>query len=339
MNKLPIKENISLKNYLTLQSGGIARYFYELRDTNELIELVQFSKEKNVDIFILGGGSNIVAHDGPLNFLVIRMLNTAILFDGNIISACAGENWDDVVKASVEAGFSGIESLSGIPGTAGAAPIQNIGAYGTELKDTFHCLEAFDIVQMKFIKFYKSDCSFGYRKSIWKGTFPERYIITKIYLELTKNNLPQVSYPALKNYFSEKRIIAPTIIEVREAVLEIRKQKLPDPKIIPNAGSFFKNPIVDSDFHSNLKIKFPNIVSFAFNDYFKLSAGWMIEQLGFKDRPLGKIVIHKNNALVLTNPMGGNYMDIVLARDIIKNEIFSRFGVELEQEPDELVNL
>lgn len=332
-------QKASLKNYTTFKTGGEAKYLVEAKNERELSEAVHFAKEKNLPIFVLGGGSDILMSDKKFEGLVIRYVADKFeIIDGEnkvLLKAQAGMNWDKLVKESVDRNLQGIESLSGIPGTVGASPIQNIGAYGQELKDSFVSLRAYDIKKERFVTFDKEKCEFGYRESFFKK--PEnwrKFVITEITLFLIKEGKPEVKYSSLKDYLEEKGIKSPNLGQIREAVLFLRGTKLEDPNVIGNAGSFFKNPIIEKEELEKLTEKFSNIPFYELpNGQVKLFSGWLIEEAGWKGKGLGAAQVSSKNALVITNPEGAASAEEIKAlSEAISKDVFLKFGVTIEPE-------
>ena len=263
--------------------------------------------------------------------MVIKYIGDSILYIGNKIIAEAGMNWDKLVEITVQKGLQGIENLSGIPGTVGASPIQNIGAYGSELKDVFVSLDAYDIQKNKIVKFNKEDCGFGYRESIFKKEgYWQKYIIIRISLTLSKNKYGKANYESLSKYITSKK---PTTVEIRNAVLKVRAEKLENPKEIGNAGSFFKNPIVNADKRNELIQKYPDIIIYPFEDKYKVFAGWLVEKAGWKGKSKGNAAVSPKHALILINKTGKATAKEVydLSQDII-DDVYKKFGVMLERE-------
>jgi UDP-N-acetylmuramate dehydrogenase len=339
---MDIHTNIPLKNYTTMKLGGPARFMAEVHTADEVAQLYRNAAAKSLPVFILGGGSNVVAHDEGFNGLVmrIRIPGFEILNDDintTLIKIGAGESWDEVVKRTVDLRLSGIETLSAIPGTAGATPVQNVGAYGQEIAETLQSLEAYDSQTGTFVTLTNEQCGFSYRSSIFRGDQKGRYIITSITLLLSKN-LPQPPfYDALQAYFDSHNIAIFTQQTVRDAVIAIRAEKLPDPTVRPNTGSFFKNTMVETWQLNDLKAKFPDIRSFDMGDgHFKIPTGWLIEQTGLKGQVLHGIRVHDKNALVLINESAASYSDLAAARDQIIGAVRDKFNLQIEQEPLEI---
>ncbi len=335
-------ENIPLKNFTTMRLGGNARYMTEVRTPDEVVTAFKSAKSQNLPIFIIGGGSNVIASDNGFAGLVMRMRIPGFEIVGDdtnstTIKVGAGEEWDSVVGRTVEMRLSGIEAMSAIPGTTGAAPVQNVGAYGQEIADTLVSLDAYDSQNDSFVTLNNADCGFSYRQSIFRSTQVGRYIIISLTLKLSKN-LPQPPfYEALQKYFDERNVTMFTQEIVRDAVIDIRTNKLPDPKLLPNSGSFFKNAVVESWQLNELKSKYPNIPVFDMGDgKFKIPSGWLIEQTGLKGQVLHGIKIHDKNCLVLINQSATGYSDLAQARDEIIGAVRDKFRVQIEQEPLEI---
>lgn len=329
-----IFENIykpSFKDLTTLKVGGQISHFASVKNKEEVGEIVKYAKANNLPIFTIGGGSDILVSDNRFEGLVIKYVGENIKFDGNLVTADAGINWDKFVEETVNKGLQGVECLSGIPGTVGAAPIQNIGAYGQELKDTFFKLVAYDIEKEEFREFDNEECQFGYRESIFKRKENwQKFIITEVTFKLNKGINGEVKYDSLKSYITSS---APTLKELREAVLKVRSEKLEDPRVVPNAGSFFKNPIIEGSKKKELETKYPDIKIYPFEDKFKIPAAFLIEKVGWKGKNLGNVSVSSKHALVITNPGGnGNFEDIKRLADKIMEDVHKEFGIELEPE-------
>jgi len=336
---MQIYTNIPLKNYLTMKIGGNARFMTEVHTPQELAEVYRNTKKQNLPVFILGGGSNVIATEKGFNGLIIRMkimgFETVIEDDSSsTIKIGAGEDWDTVVEKTVQMNLSGIEAMSAIPGTAGAAPVQNTGAYGQEIADTLQSLEAYDSKTDSFVTLTNEECGFSYRNSIFRNKEYGRYVITSITLKLSKS-LPQPPfYDSLQKYLDEHNIKIYTQEIIRNAVIEIRKEKLPDPKAMPNAGSFFKNGLVEKWQLESLKNINPNIPTYDMGDgTFKVPSGWLIEQTGLKGQLLHGMRVYDKNALVLVNESAKSYEDLALARDEIIGKVRDTFHIQIEQEP------
>ena len=339
---MDIHTNIPLKNLTTMKLGGPARFFAEAHSPAEVQALYQNAHSKNIPVFVLGGGSNVIARDEGYSGLVIRVkipgfeiiandLNTTTIKIG------AGENWDAVVAKTVEMRLSGIEALSGIPGYAGGAPVQNLGAYGQEIADTLVSLEAYDTQTNSFSTLQNEQCEFSYRHSIFRGSQSGRYIITSITLKLSKNLPSPPFYDSLQTYFDEHTISLFTQQTVRDAVLAIRADKLPNPAEHPNSGSFFKNAFVENWQLAELTQQFPDIKSYDMgNGTAKIPTGWLIDKVGLKGTVSHGIRVNDKNALVLINDSATSYADLAAARDEIAGKVRDTFQIFIEQEPLEI---
>jgi len=337
---MKLLENVALKDYATMRLGGPARYFAVAKSREDIAEAAKWAAERHVPILVLGGGSNIIVRDGGFPGLVL--LNHLEGFhvlsetsDGAVIRIGAGEKWDDVVERSVKKHLSGIEALSAIPGSAGATPVQNVGAYGQEIADTFIELEAYDLQTNDFVILKKADCGFGYRTSIFKPLDNRRYIITSITLGLFKDSPTPPFYPRLQKYLDEHKITEYTPHNIREAVIAIRARILPDPQKIPNTGSFFKNPIVGHWFVDEMKPHYPNMPYFEMpSGEVKIPAGWLLETAGLKGYSDYGMRTYDQNALVFINENAHSYSDLATFRDEIINIVQQKFHIRLEQEPE-----
>ncbi len=339
---MDIHTNIPLKNYTTMKLGGNARFMTEVHTPDDLADVCRNAHSQNLPLFILGGGSNVIVHDEGFNGLVVRnrISGFSVVSDEpgqTLIKVGAGEIWDEIVKKTVDMNLSGIEAMSAIPGTAGAAPVQNVGAYGQEIADTLVSLEAYDIVDDRFVILQSADCGFSYRHSIFRGDAAGRYVITNITLRLYKTAPQPPFYKAIQDYFDANNITLYTPQIIRDAVIEIRKNKLPDPEVVPNTGSFFKNAIVEDWQLADLKKEYPEIPTYDMPDgRFKVPTGWLIEQVGLKGKTLHGMRVHDKNALVLINESAKSYSDLASARDEIIGAVRDQFRITIEQEPLEI---
>ncbi len=337
-----VQTNIPLSNYTTMRLGGNARFLAEFTTLDELVSLYQNAQKTNLPTFIIGGGSNLIVHDEGFAGLVMvnRLPGFEVISDdeeGTTIKVGAGENWDSVVERTVSMNLSGIEALSAIPGTAGAAPVQNIGAYGQEVADTLQYVEAYDTRAGSFVRLEASDCEFSYRHSIFRGSEQGRYIITAICLRLLKENPQPPFYDTLQKYLDEHSITDYTPANIREAVIAIRRDKLPDPAQLPNSGSFFKNAIVDEWQAKELQEEYPDMPAYKMDtEHYKIPTGWLIDQANFKGEVLHGMRVHTGNALVLINESATGYSDLDAARQEIMNTVQDTFRIKIEQEPLEM---
>ena len=325
-----------------MRLGGPARFMSEVHSADDIAPICKNAQSQNIPIFVLGGGSNVLARDEGYAGIVIRNKIPGFEVISNdsgdtVIKVGAGENWDEVVRRTVEMGLSGIEALSAIPGTAGAAPVQNIGAYGQEIAETLVSLEAYDTKSDSHVVLQNADCNFSYRQSIFRSTATGRYIITSITLRLSKNAPKPPFYKAVQDYFDTNGITFFTPQIIRDAVIAIRTEKLPDPKERPNVGSFFKNAIIEDWQIADLRNSYPDIPTYDLPDgRLKIPTGWLIEQAGFKGKLLHGIRVHDKNALVLINESATGYADLAAARDEITGAIRDTFRITIEQEPLEI---
>ena len=332
-----IEENFSLKDHHTFHLDVHASHKASIKKAEDLTEIFAMPRFRSSKKLILGGGSNLLFTHNFLGLVIkIEIPGIEILEESDesvLVGFGAGENWHQCVLWSVENGFGGMENLSLIPGTMGAAPMQNIGAYGVEQKAFFHSLEAYEIKTGKLVRFYKEDCRFGYRYSVFKGPYKDQYIITRVYLRLSKKPVFNIDYGDIKRTLEAMGVEQLTLKDVSQAVIDIRQSKLPDPVMIGNAGSFFKNPVIDSAYYEALKAAFDKIPGYEVDrKYTKVPAGWLIEQCGWKGTRRGAVGVHDRQALVLVNHGDGKGKDILeLSKDIQKS-VFQKFGVELEPE-------
>ncbi|HJP80972.1 MAG TPA: UDP-N-acetylmuramate dehydrogenase [Candidatus Saccharimonadales bacterium] len=339
---MDVHTNIPLKNYTTMKLGGNARFMTDVHSADEVVAVCKNAGAQNLPIFVLGGGSNIIVRDEGFNGIVVRnrIPGFEVISDepGQVlIKIGAGENWDEVVKRTVEMNLSGIEAMSAIPGTAGAAPVQNVGAYGQEIADSLVSLDAYDIANDSFVTLSAAECGFAYRHSIFRGEAAGRYVILTIILRLYKASPTPPFYAAVQKYLDEHTITLYTPQVIRDAVIAIRTDKLPDPKKLPNTGSFFKNAIVEDWQLEDLRKEYPDIPTYDMPDgRFKVPTGWLIEQTGLKGQTLHGMRIHDKNALVLINESASSYSDLAAARSEIQAAVRDKFRIAIEQEPLEI---
>lgn len=333
---MDIIENKDLSNLTSFKIGGEAFGVFELKNKDDVWKIHHLAKEERKPLIILGDGTNTIFKDGKTNFIIglmkIEEIRIIQEFDkSSIIEVGAGENWDEFVEWSIKNKYSGIELLSGIPGTVGASPVQNIGAYGKEIADCFVNLEAFDRQKEEFVTLGLNDCEFGYRESIFKQE-PDRFIITKVSFELKKTPAEMPIYKDLQLYFLGQN--KPSTRQIRNAVWEIRENKLPNPWEVPNCGSFFKNPFVDSSLIESLLEKYPKMPLFKIDENtFKVFAGWLIENINWQKIETKHIKFNPKNKLVLTNDGEGSFKELKKTIEEIKKQVASNFGIELETEP------
>ncbi len=336
-----ILQNISLKQYNTFGIDVNAKYFSRFSNVAELEELTRLFHSGDQSaasaLLVLGGGSNMLftkSVDGLVLKNEIKGIEKAGEDEEHIyIKAGAGENWHQFVLQCVSNNYAGVENLALIPGNVGASPMQNIGAYGVEIKDIFHSLEAYHIKDHTLVTFNKQDCAFGYRESVFKNKFKGQFVITSVIFKLAKTAALNISYGAIKQELELMHIIEPDISSVAQAVMNIRSSKLPDPAVIGNAGSFFKNPEIEAGFFTSLKERFPAIVGYQLdNGTVKLAAGWLIEQCGWKGYRKGDAGCHNKQALVLVNYGNATGKEIYDLSTEILHSVYDKFGVQLERE-------
>ena len=333
---MEIQTNFSLKNYNTFGIEAKAKLFVAVHSIAELKTVLEENKSQKK--FILGGGSNMLLTQ-DINALVIHvdLKGKKIIKDDDDfvwVESQAGENWHEFVLWTIDQNFGGLENMSLIPGNVGTTPVQNIGAYGTEIKDTFVSCEAMAIENQKTKTFSKDECHFGYRESVFKNEVKDQYIITSVVFKLTKRNHKiNISYGDIAAQLSNKNIQIPTLKDVSDAVIAIRTSKLPDPKELGNSGSFFKNPILLKSDFEKIHQQFPEMKYYDISPTeVKVPAGWLIEQAGFKGKRFGDAGVHKNQALVLVNYGNATGQEILDVSKTIQETIFKTFGIHIEAE-------
>ena len=339
---MDVMTNISLKQYTTMKLGGEARYMATADSASDVVSLYRNARKENLPIFVLGGGSNVITHDEVFEGIVL--LNKIKGFE--VISETdettdvkigAGEVWDEVVEKAIGLGLQGIEAMSGIPGTAGAAPVQNVGAYGQEIADTLISLEAYDSKTDTIVTISADECNFSYRNSIFRGKEKGRYCILNITLRLNKAEPKPPYYASLQRYIDENDIREVNLSVIRVAVLNIRSEKLPDPAELPSAGSFFKNALVEKWKLEELQREYSDIPNYAMSDgRYKIPTGWLIDKAGLRGYRSHGMRVYEKNALVLVNDSATGYDDLAAIREEIVQIVFDKFGIKIEQEPLEL---
>ena len=342
MTKMNILENVSLADHSTMGLGGLAKYLTTIENNMELLEALSWAQTNNQPVIMIGTGSNIVWKDEGFPGLVIvnniQRYETFNEDDENVyVTAGAGENWDTVVERTAQAGLSGIEALSLIPGTTGATPVQNVGAYGQEISQTLTTIEAFDTQQSDFVTIRGDDCGFGYRTSRFKTNDRGRFYITAITLHLRRANPQPPYYARVQSHFDERGITEITPKVLRSAVIEIRQSKLPDPAVVKNNGSFFANPIISNDDLVRIHAGYPNMPAWTQDDgRAKIPAAWLIEQAGFKDfhDPQTGMATWPEQPLVLVNENAKTTTDLLKFKKQILDAVNAKFGITLIQEPE-----
>jgi UDP-N-acetylmuramate dehydrogenase len=334
---MDILRNVSLKPYNTFGIDARATSFCEVSSEQEIYDILKNYEFRYSPKLILGGGSNLL-FTRDFDGLVLKIANKGIEIieettEYALVKAAAGESWEDLVNFCVGKNFGGLENLSLIPGCVGASPIQNIGAYGVEMKDTFVSLEAIDMSTPRIKVIKKEDCKLGYRDSVFKREYRNKFIIFSVTFKLSKKPILNLCYGSLEKELKAMGITNPSVQDISKAVCNIRRAKLPDPKEYGNAGSFFKNPVIPADQFKKIKTKFQTITHFKQeNGTIKLAAGWLIEECGWKGYASGNYGVHEDQSLVLVNFGGAKGKEIQKLSELIKRSVFSKFGVELETE-------
>lgn len=333
-----IQENVSLLSFNTFRVDVSAKWFAEVESEAALIDVLQSDIAKSYPLLVLGGGSNML-FTKDFEGLVLKISIPGIeVQEGRdaaevIVTAGAGVVWKDLVDFCVAAGYGGLENLSLIPGTVGASPVQNIGAYGVEIKDVFASCTAVEIATAERRTFKFEDCGFGYRESVFKSSLKNKYIITSVSYLLSKVAKINIQYGAIQQELQNRGIVTPGIADVSSVVSQIRVSKLPDPSTIGNAGSFFKNPVISAESFARVEQQFPDVVHYpAPGGKVKLAAGWLIEQCGFKGMVSGRTGTWKNQALVLVNHGGATGQEVYDFSEQIIETVADKFGIRLERE-------
>ncbi|WP_374244057.1 UDP-N-acetylmuramate dehydrogenase [Zoogloea sp.] len=333
-----LQPDVALDALNTLRLPARAAWFAAVESADALRAVLDDARVAGLPRFVLGGGSNLVlAGDFPGLVLKVAFHGRSRVqedADAFYIRAGGGENWHDFVRWTLDMGWPGLENLSLIPGTVGAAPVQNIGAYGIEMAEHCYSLRAYDLETGKTVGFDKRDCAFGYRDSFFKRAGAGRYLIAAVTFRLPKKWQPRTGYADVARELEARGIANPTPLQVSDAVIAIRRRKLPDPAEIGNAGSFFKNPVVSADAYARLAADFPSLPHYPQPDGSqKLAAGWLIEQAGWKGKRLGPVGCFERQALVLVNHGGASGEDVRAASKAVQADVRARFGVDLEPEP------
>src|SRR5574344_168719 len=323
-------------NLLSNNTFGInakCRRFVEFSSVEDLQDVVNSLKKDDYPLLIIGGGSNLLLtkdYEGTVLHSVIYGYETKNAGDDVLLRAGSGETWDEMVALCVKNGWYGLENLSLIPGEVGASAVQNIGAYGVEAKDTIVSVEAVEISTGEKVKFSNSDCDYSYRRSRFKGEWRDKYIITYVTYKLSKKFVPHLDYGNIRSEMEKQGIVNPTAEQLRHIIINIRNEKLPDPKVEGNAGSFFMNPIVSRSRFEQLSSEYPDMPQYIVDeDNVKIPASWMSDRGGWKGRTLGKAGVYAKQALVLVNKGGASGTDVVLLSDTIRKDVKFKFGIEI----------
>jgi UDP-N-acetylmuramate dehydrogenase len=326
---LKIHQNISLADKNTLRLDARAEWYCEAFTVEALLEAAEFALNHKLKVISLGEGSNIVLA-GNLAGLVIKNRIPGVTCDAEVVHAAGGENWHRLVRSTVSSGLFGLENLALIPGTVGAAPVQNIGAYGVELSDRFISLKAIHLPTLEQKTFGKAECEFAYRDSLFKRN--DEWLITEVSLALSKISECVTTYPGIVSYMKEHRLDI-SGESIAEAVSRIRAEKLPDPSRVPNVGSFFKNPVLEAERAEAVAKAFPDLVQFEVAGGKKLSAAWLIDHMGLKGYRVGRFVVSDKHALVIINEGDGTQLELFELVGVVKQKVKHTFGIDLEIEP------
>ncbi len=332
-----IQQQVDLSTLNTMALPATARYFSTIQNVDDITTALAFAQQHHLPVWILGGGSNVL-FDQCFEGLVLHMQNQGIRLlsetDEQVeINVSAGVDWDQFLQYALQQGWYGLENLAIIPGTVGAAPVQNIGAYGQEVAECIVRVKAIDIATTERVVFDQQACQFSYRDSLFKTQQKGRYIITDVVFSLSKQAQLNISYQPLAQALAGLSAEQLDAAKVRDAVIAIRQSKLPDPKQLPNSGSFFKNPVVSLSHYDTLKMRYPTIPAFETEHGYKLAAAWLIEQCGFKGKQVGRVAMHAQQALVMVNNQAAHYHDVCALREQIQQAVQTQFGLSLEQEP------
>lgn len=336
-----IKQNVSLKDYSTMRLGGVARYLCDITSVGQIGAVIDWAEEQSLPFVMIGGGSNVIWKDeGYPGVVMVNNIRGYELQDHGeqqYLVVGSGENWDSVVKRSVEQGLSGLEQLSLIPGKVGATPVQNVGAYGREVSDVLVSVQAYSIEQKRQIILMNQDCDFAYRTSRFKGQDKGKHLITSVTFGLSTKPPTPPFYSAVEDYLKEGAVQPITAQAVRDAVIAIRTAKLPDPAVVANCGSFFHNPIVEISEIERIKSRYPQVVYWPVqDDKAKISAGWLLDQMGLKGyhEPNTGMAIWDKQALVFVNEKATSTNQLIAFRDAILDGVKQKYGISLVQEPE-----
>ena len=330
-------KNYSLLGHNTFGIEATCSRFLEYATAEEAREVAAIIREEQKPYLIIGGGSNLLLtadYEGTVVHAAVKGMEPTEQADGTLLLRCgAGEVWDDVVAYCVEQGWHGAENLSIIPGEVGASAVQNIGAYGAEVKDLIAKVEAVEIASGKTVSFSNDDCEYGYRQSRFKHEWKDRYLITQVTYRLSHTFTPRLDYGNIRTELERKGIAQPTAQQLRQAIIDIRNAKLPDPKVEGNAGSFFMNPVVGREKYEQLAAEYPGMPHYTIDaEHEKIPAGWMIDRCGWKGRSLGRAGVHDKQALVLVNRGDATGNEIVRLMHAIQQDVKEKFGIDIHPE-------
>lgn len=323
----------SLKAHNTFGIEAKCSRFLEFEDSQEAIEVAKILRESALPFIIIGGGSNLLLTKDFDGIVVRSAIKGYVFEDGNRMTCGSGEVWDDMVAASIKAGYYGMENLSLIPGDVGASAVQNIGAYGVEAKDLILCVWAIEIATGKPCIWGNEECGYGYRQSRFKKEWKDKYLICRVTYGLSKTFTPHLDYGNIRSELDRQGITSPSASQVRDIIIAIRNAKLPDPKVLGNAGSFFMNPIVSREKYEQLAACYEGMPHYKVDaEHEKIPAGWMIDQCGWKGKSMGKAGVHDKQALVLVNRGGATGQDIVALCETIQRDVKAKFGIDIYPE-------
>lgn len=337
-----IKQDVPLKYFSTFKTGGKAGYFTVANSKEDIVKAFDFADSKRLPVCILGEGSNVLIPDKGFRGLVLKIKIKGIKYNRfrnkTEVAVGAGENWDNLVKQTVNKNLFGLENLSGISGSVGASPVQNIGAYGAEIKDVLNWVEVFDIKDRSFKVLSNEECKFSYRNSYFKKPAGKKFVITRVSFILKKTGVLNLKYKDVSQYFISKKVKNPTLRELRRAVLEIRKLKFPDLKKYGTAGSFFKNPIISEKKFLKIKKNYPDLPHYKMGrGKVKIPLAWVIDKIcGLKGYRMGKVGIFKNQSIVLVNFGGATSLDIKKMSEKIRKSVKQKTGIDIEMEVSEI---
>jgi len=336
---LKIEENIPLAPLTTLKIGGPARYFVRAETESDVVQALGFASDKKQEVFVLGGGSNILVADAGFDGVIIQVALKGVSYDpfedSTLVTATAGEDWDTLVKSCVNSDLAGVECMSGIPGFVGGTPVQNVGAYGQEVAETIEIVRCLDRLSGQIVELSNAQCGFTYRTSIFNSSERGRYIVLSVAYRLRQGGEPRIVYKDLVERFEGDE---PSLHEVRKAVLDIRRSKsMVIEEADPNsksAGSFFKNPVVTAETLDDILGRYPDVPSFAFGEAHKIPAAWLIERSGFqKGYQLGNAAISTKHTLAIINAGGATAADVIALKNVIQTKVLTEFGISLAPEP------
>ncbi len=334
---MKILRNYSLKNYNTFNVDINCNYFVSLESMDDISELIDSRNMLNQDRFVLGGGSNVLFKNNYPGWILKNDIQGIDIVrkegDDIYIEAKGGEKWHELVRYCIKNNLGGLENLSYIPGTVGAAPIQNIGAYGVELKNIFVSLSAIDLETNELVEFKKNDCQFGYRDSIFKNKYKGKYLISSVVVKASSKHNPIIDYPDIKRKLEDRNVDSYSISLISDIIGEIRASKLPDPAVIGNCGSFFKNMTISTEKFNNLSKKYPDIPGYKQNnDFVKIPSGWLIEQCGWKGKGIGNASVYDKHSLIIVNLGGATGQELYDLSEKIITDVDKKFGILLERE-------